>query len=105
VQKLHLNALAAMRIPALCLHRMQAQQAAEAQQSKAKRANTFGLRSGPAPLARSPELPAYDPDDIDEVPGAEAEAAEEQILDQATAPALLPRHPLVTTAENMACHT
>jgi hypothetical protein len=74
-----------MRIPALCLHRMQAQQAAEAQQSKAKRANTFGLRSGPAPLARSPELPAYDPDDIDEVPGAEAEAAEEQILDQATA--------------------
>jgi hypothetical protein len=32
-----------------------------------------------------PLLPAYDPDDIDEVPGAEAEAAEEQILDQATA--------------------
>jgi hypothetical protein len=28
-QKLHLNALAAMRIPALCLRRMQAQQAAE----------------------------------------------------------------------------
>ena len=42
-------------------------------------------QGGPAPLARSPELPTYDPDDIDEVPGAEAEAAEEQILDQATA--------------------
>jgi SNF2 family DNA or RNA helicase len=42
-------------------------------------------QGGPAPLARSPELPTYDPDDIDEVPGAEAEAAEEQILDRATA--------------------
>src|SRR5712692_1015525 len=42
-------------------------------------------QGGSVPLARSPELPAYDPDDIDEVPGAEAEAAEEQILDQATA--------------------
>ena len=42
-------------------------------------------QGGPAPLSRSPELPTYDPDDIDEVPGAEAEAAEEQILDQATA--------------------
>src|SRR6266850_8129969 len=37
-------------------------------------------QGGPATLARSPELPAYDPDDIDEVPGAEAEATEEQIL-------------------------
>ena len=42
-------------------------------------------RGGPAPLARSPELPTYDPDDIDEVPGAEAEVVEEEILDQATA--------------------
>jgi SNF2 family DNA or RNA helicase len=42
-------------------------------------------QGGPAPLAQAPELPTYDPDDIDEVPGAEAEAAEEQILDQATA--------------------
>jgi superfamily II DNA or RNA helicase len=42
-------------------------------------------QSGPAPLAKTPELPTYDPDDIDEVPSAEAEAAEEQILDQATA--------------------
>jgi superfamily II DNA or RNA helicase len=42
-------------------------------------------QGGSVPLARPPALPAYDPDDIDEVPGAEAEAAEEQILDQATA--------------------
>jgi superfamily II DNA or RNA helicase len=42
-------------------------------------------QGGLVPLARPPALPAYDPDDIDEVPGAEAEAAEEQILDQATA--------------------
>ncbi|TPJ27153.1 helicase-related protein [Mesorhizobium sp. B2-8-3] len=33
----------------------------------------------------TPNLPVFDPDDPDEVPGAEAEAAEEQILDQATA--------------------
>jgi superfamily II DNA or RNA helicase len=37
------------------------------------------------PLTKAPELPSYDPDDIEEVPGEEAEAAEEQILDQATA--------------------
>src|SRR6202521_6277958 len=42
-------------------------------------------QGGLVPLAKSPELPTYDPDDIDEVPGAEAEAAEEQILDLATA--------------------
>jgi superfamily II DNA or RNA helicase len=42
-------------------------------------------QGGSVPLARSPELPTYDPDDIDEIPGAEAEEAEEQILDQATA--------------------
>jgi hypothetical protein len=42
-------------------------------------------QGGPVPLAKPQELPAYDPDDIDEVPGAEAEEAEEQILDQATA--------------------
>jgi hypothetical protein len=38
-----------------------------------------------ASLAQGPVFPAYDPEDADEVPGAEAEAAEEQILDQATA--------------------
>jgi SNF2 family DNA or RNA helicase len=38
-----------------------------------------------APLAQGPVIPTFDPDDVDDVPGAEAEAAEEQILDQATA--------------------
>lgn len=38
-----------------------------------------------APLTKPSDLPTYDPDDIEEVPGEEAEAAEEQILDQATA--------------------
>jgi superfamily II DNA or RNA helicase len=42
-------------------------------------------RSGPAALSRAPALPAYDPDEIEEAPGAEAEAVEEQILDSATA--------------------
>src|SRR5262249_18436309 len=36
-------------------------------------------------LARAPTLPRYDPDEIEDAPGAEAEAAEEQIVDQATA--------------------
>jgi superfamily II DNA or RNA helicase len=44
---------------------------------------------GSARLARSPDLPRYDPDDFEEVPGAEAEAAEEQIVDQATAASTL----------------
>lgn len=44
---------------------------------------------GSAPLGRAPALPSYDPDDIDEVPGAEAEEAEDQIVDQATAAATL----------------
>jgi hypothetical protein len=38
-----------------------------------------------APLSRAPALPTYDPDEIDETPGAESEAVEEQILDAATA--------------------
>src|SRR5262249_27347829 len=42
-------------------------------------------QGGQAPLAKPPELPIYDPDDIDEIPGAEAEAAEEEIVDRATA--------------------
>jgi SNF2 family DNA or RNA helicase len=37
------------------------------------------------PLCHAPELPKYDPDEMDDAPGVEAEAAEEQILDQATA--------------------
>jgi hypothetical protein len=46
-------------------------------------------QTGSAPLSHAPVLPAYDPDDIDEVPGNEAEEAEEQIVDQATAAATL----------------
>ncbi|SEP49911.1 protein of unknown function [Rhodospirillales bacterium URHD0017] len=42
-------------------------------------------QGGSAPLAKPSDLPTYDPDDIEEVPGEEAEATEEQILDQATA--------------------
>src|SRR5690242_6558009 len=41
-------------------------------------------QGGSVPLAKPPELPTYDPDDLEEAP-EEAEAAEEQILDQATA--------------------
>ncbi|MBX5282164.1 DUF3883 domain-containing protein [Rhizobium sp. NLR10a] len=46
-------------------------------------------QGGSAALARSPDLPRYDPDDFEDVPGAEAEAAEEQIVDQATAASTL----------------
>lgn len=42
-------------------------------------------QGGTVPPTNAPDLPAYDPDDIEEVPGEEAEAAEEQIVDQATA--------------------
>ncbi|MCL6741773.1 DUF3883 domain-containing protein [Sphingomonas sp. RB56-2] len=40
---------------------------------------------GGAGLGRPPALPVYDPDDYDEVPGEEAEQAEEEIVDRATA--------------------
>lgn len=44
------------------------------------------LRQGrSAPLAPTPELPTYDADEIEEAPGDEVEAAEEEIVDQATA--------------------
>ena len=44
------------------------------------------MRGGAAgTLARPPTLPAYDPDDIDDAPGAEAEAVEEELVDRATA--------------------
>ncbi len=46
-------------------------------------------QAGSAPLGRSPVLPAFDPDDIDDVPGQEAEEAEDQIAIQATAAATL----------------
>src|SRR5690606_25651930 len=36
-------------------------------------------------LGRAPALPNYDPDDLEEAPGEEAERAEEEIVDRATA--------------------
>ncbi|HWX29897.1 MAG TPA: helicase-related protein [Steroidobacteraceae bacterium] len=43
------------------------------------------FRDGASRLTRSPALPSYDPDELEEAPGEEQEAAEEQILDSATA--------------------
>ena len=45
--------------------------------------------SGTVGLSRAPVLPSYDPDDFDEVPGSEAEAAEDEIVDRATAAATI----------------
>ncbi|MFO1161817.1 MAG: helicase-related protein, partial [Reyranellaceae bacterium] len=45
------------------------------------------MRDGQAAgaLRRGPDLPGYDPDDLEELTGAETEQAEEQIVDHATA--------------------
>ncbi len=43
------------------------------------------LRDGSGRLNRAPSLPNYDPDDLEEATGEEQEAAEEQIVDSATA--------------------
>ena len=43
------------------------------------------MRSSGQLLSRVPVLPTYDPDELEDVPGDEAEAAEDQILDSATA--------------------
>jgi hypothetical protein len=40
---------------------------------------------GSSPLTRERDLPTCDPDELDEVPGEEAEATEEQVLDEVTA--------------------
>lgn len=53
------------------------------------REETLMRQSGSASLRRTPELPTYDPDDVDEIPGVEVEEAEDQIADQATAAATL----------------
>jgi superfamily II DNA or RNA helicase len=42
-------------------------------------------RGGAGALAPAPALPSYDPDELDEAPGEEVEAAEEAIVDSATA--------------------
>ncbi len=49
------------------------------------REERMGRGAGGAPLTRAPSLPSYDPDDLDEATGEEAEAAEEAIVDAATA--------------------
>ena len=49
------------------------------------REETLVRQGGGAGLSRALALPSYDPDDMDEVPGEEAEQAEEEILDRATA--------------------
>jgi superfamily II DNA or RNA helicase len=41
--------------------------------------------SGSAPLSRGPALPSFDPDELEEAPGAEEEMAEEELVDLATA--------------------
>jgi helicase-like protein/uncharacterized protein DUF3883 len=43
------------------------------------------LRDGGSRLASAPQLPSYDPHELEEAPGEEQEAVEEQILDSATA--------------------
>ncbi len=49
------------------------------------REEKIGRSASTAPLTQAPILPAYDPDDIDETPGAEAEEIEQTIVDSATA--------------------
>ncbi len=46
-------------------------------------------QTGGAALSRVPVLPSFDSDDLEDAPGEEAEAIEEQIADQATAAATL----------------
>ena len=41
--------------------------------------------TGSAPLSRGPALPSFDPDELEEAPGAEEEMAEEELVDLATA--------------------
>ena len=43
------------------------------------------LRDAGSRLARSPVLPGYDPEDLEEAPGEEQEVVEEEIVDSATA--------------------
>jgi SNF2 family DNA or RNA helicase len=46
-------------------------------------------QNGSATLTRDPPLPTLDPDELEDAPGAEAEALEDQLVDQATAAATL----------------
>jgi superfamily II DNA or RNA helicase len=49
------------------------------------REERIGRDTAAAKLTPGPALPAYDPDELDEAPGAEAEELEERIVDSATA--------------------
>ncbi len=49
------------------------------------REERIGRSAATAPLTHVPALPSYDPDEIEDAPGAEAEAVEETIVDSATA--------------------
>ena len=49
------------------------------------REERIGRDTATAKLTLSPALPAYDPDELDEAPGAETEELEEKIVDSATA--------------------
>lgn len=49
------------------------------------REERIGRDTAAAKLTPGPALPAYDPDELDEAPGAEAEEVEERIVDSATA--------------------
>ncbi len=49
------------------------------------REERIGRDTATAKLTPGPVLPAYDPDELDEAPGAEAEEVEERIVDSATA--------------------
>ena len=49
------------------------------------REERIGRDTAAASLTPGPALPAYDPDELDEAPGAEAEELEEKIVDSATA--------------------
>jgi superfamily II DNA or RNA helicase len=49
------------------------------------REERIGRDTASAKLTMNPALPSYDPDELEEVPGAEAEEVEEKIVDSATA--------------------
>jgi hypothetical protein len=54
-----------------------------------RRQEKLQRQTGAAALIRAPALPSFDADDLDDAPGEEAEAIEEQIADQAVAAATL----------------
>src|SRR5690348_15361225 len=61
------------------------------------------FRFGASQLGRSPAFPSYDPDEIEETPGEDQEAAEEQILDSATAAQTLAELEAERTLRSVRC--